>query len=171
MTRPVPARTVTAHPVAAHPVRGRPARPPGTPERACAASAGFTLVELLVVLAIMAMLAGLVAPRVMDYFGRAKIDTAKLQIENIAAAMELHRLDVGRYPTNPEGLQALVAPTGAPRWQGPYLRGGAVPLEPWGRPYRYRIPGTDGRSFDVYSSGPSDAGDGAPGRGAIFNRP
>lgn len=166
MTCPVPARSVPACSVPARPV---PAAAPRA--RASAGTAGFTLVELLVVLAIMAMLAGLVAPRVMDYFGRAKVDTAKLQLENIAAALELHRLDVGRYPTNPEGLQALVAPTGAARWQGPYLKGGAVPLDPWGRPYRYRIPGTEGRSFDVFSSGPSDAGDGAPGRGAIFNRP
>jgi general secretion pathway protein G len=144
-----------------------------SPRRAAAASqAGFTLVELLVVLAIMAMLAGLVAPRVMEYFGRAKVDTAKLQVENIAAAMELHRLDVGRYPSAQEGLQALVAPSGAPRWQGPYLQGGTVPLDPWGRPYRYRIPGTEGRAFDVYSPGPSpESGDGAPARGVIVNRP
>lgn len=149
------------HPAAFRAVRGAA----GSPQ------AGFTLVELLVVLAIMAMLAGLVAPRVMEYFGRAKVETAKLQVENIAAAMELHRLDVGRYPTAQEGLQALVAPTGAPRWQGPYLKGGAVPPDPWGRPYRYRIPGTEGRSFDVYSPGPADAPEGAAGRGAIVNRP
>jgi general secretion pathway protein G len=120
---------------------------------------GFTLIELLVVLAILGLLAGLVAPRVLDYFARAKTDTARLQVENLATALDLFRLDVGRYPTAQEGLAALVTPAGGVvQWSGPYVKGG-LPVDPWGRPYGYRIPGTQGRPYDLYTLG----ADGAPG--------
>jgi general secretion pathway protein G len=121
--------------------------------------AGFTLIELLVVLAILGLLAGLVAPRVLDYFGRAKSDTARLQIENISAALDLFRLDVGRYPTTQEGVPALVAAAGIPGWRGPYLKGSSAPVDPWGRPFIYRFPGSEGRAYDLFSLG----ADGAPG--------
>ncbi|MBM3571354.1 MAG: type II secretion system protein GspG [Alphaproteobacteria bacterium] len=123
-------------------------------------SRGLTLVEMLVVLAIMALVVGLVGPRVVDYFGRAKSTTAKLQIENLAAGLDLFRLDVGRYPTIQEGLPALAQrPAGLTAWKGPYIKGDAVPNDPWGRVYTYRIPGRDGRGFDLMSLG----ADGAPG--------
>ena len=121
---------------------------------------GLTLVEMLVVLAILALVVGLVAPRVVDYLGRAKSTTAKLQIENLAAGLDLFRLDVGRYPSQSEGLAALAQrPSALPAWKGPYIKGDGVPPDPWGRPYTYRIPGRDGRAFDVLSLG----ADGAPG--------
>ena len=121
---------------------------------------GLTLVEMLVVLAILALVVGLVAPRVVDYLGRAKSTTAKLQIENLAAGLDLYRLDVGRYPSQAEGLAALAQrPAALPAWKGPYIKGDGVPPDPWGRPYTYRIPGRDGRAFDVLSLG----ADGAPG--------
>ena len=121
---------------------------------------GFTLIELLVVLAILGLLAGLVAPRVLDYFSRAKTDTARLQVENLSAALDLFRLDVGRYPTSQEGIVSLAArPAGLGTWRGPYVKGAGVPADPWGRPYQYRMPGTDGRPYDLFSLG----ADGAPG--------
>lgn len=121
---------------------------------------GLTLVEMLVVLAILALVVGLVAPRVVDYLGRAKSTTAKLQIENLAAGLDLFRLDVGRYPSPSEGLAALAQrPSALPAWKGPYIKGDGVPADPWGRPYTYRIPGRDGRAFDLLSLG----ADGAPG--------
>jgi general secretion pathway protein G len=121
---------------------------------------GFTLIELLVVLAILGLLAGLVAPRVLDYFGRAKTDTTRLQIENLTAALDLSRLDVGRYPSSQEGLAALVAqPAGLATWRGPYVKGNALPADSWGRPFQYRMPGSGGRPYDLLSLG----ADGVPG--------
>lgn len=119
---------------------------------------GFTLIELLVVLAILALLAGLVGPRVLDQLGGAKSKTAALQIHEIEQALDLYKLDVGRYPTDQEGLEALVKkPAGANGWNGPYLKKG-LPNDPWGRPYLYKNPGRHG-SPDVYSLG----ADGKPG--------
>ena len=121
------------------------------------------MIELLVVLAILGLLIGLVGPRVVDYFGRAKTETTKLQIENLATTLELLRLDVGRYPSETEGLTALVArPAGNARWNGPYLKSASVPRDPWDRPYQYRVPGRDGRPFDLYSLG-ADGVDGGEG--------
>src|SRR5262249_2780170 len=106
---------------------------------------GFTLIELLVVLAILGLLAGVVAPRVLDYFSRSKADVARLQIDQLGSALDLFRLDVGRYPTTQEGLGGLVArPASAPQWRGPYVKGTSLPADPWGRAYQYRSPGTDG---------------------------
>ena len=116
-------------------------------------SSGFTLLELLVVLAIIALLVGLVAPRVVPYLGKAKAETARTQLHNIVSAMELYRLDVGRYPTQAEGLDALVSrPDGADHWNGAYLPNKNGLLDPWGEKYQYRIPGKHG-DFDLYSFG------------------
>jgi general secretion pathway protein G len=126
--------------------------------------AGFTLIELLVVLAILSLLVGIVAPRVIDYFSRSKTDIARLQIDQLGSALDLFRLDVGRYPTSQEGLSGLVAPPGtAASWRGPYLKGTSVPADPWGRPYQYRSPGSDGRAYDLFSTGDSaNPGDSRP---------
>ena len=124
--------------------------------------AGFTLLELLVVLAILGLLAAIVAPRVLKYLGTSRSQAARVQIQNMAAAAELFRLDVGRYPTNDEGLPALVAaPPGADGWNGPYLQTRKTLLDPWGQPYHYRSPGQHG-DIDVYSLG-SDKAEGGSG--------
>lgn len=121
-------------------------------------SRGFTLIELLVVLAILTLLAGIVGPRVLNQLGGAKSKTAALQIADIDKALEIYKLDTGRYPTNAEGLQALVTkPGSANGWNGPYLKGG-VPNDPWGNPYRYANPGPNG-GIEILSLG----GDNAPG--------
>lgn len=120
-------------------------------------SLGFTLIELLVVLVILGLLAGLVGPRVMKYLGSANTDTARLQVENLSSALDQYRLEVGRYPTTAEGLQALIdPPPDAPRWNGPYLKKNVVPKDPWGNDYQYRAPGEHG-SFDLYSLGADNA--------------
>jgi general secretion pathway protein G len=125
---------------------GRP-----TPERR--GEAGFTLVELLVVMVILVLLASLVAPRVIGYLGSSRTKTAKVQIESLSTSLELFKLDTGRYPDEHEGLSALVArPANAQNWNGPYLKKDRVPPDPWGRPYHYRNPGQRG-SFDIYSLG------------------
>lgn len=114
---------------------------------------GFTLLELLVVLAIMGMLAAIIAPQVIKYLGTSKTQTAKVQIQNVMAALELYRLDVGRYPTGPEGLQSLVtAPPTAPNWNGPYLKKDSALKDPWGFAYVYQIPGQHGE-VDVFTLG------------------
>ena len=114
---------------------------------------GFTLIELLVVLVILGLIASVIGPRVVGYLGGAKTDTAKLQIEELGAALDLYKLEVGRYPTTEEGLQALVqAPAGPAGWRGPYLKKKLVPKDPWGNPYRYAAPGQHG-VYDVYSYG------------------
>lgn len=123
---------------------------------------GFTLIELLVVLVILGLLAALAGPRVMKYLGGAKSDTAKLQIEEFSSSLDLYRLEVGRYPTGEEGLQALVqAPAGVSGWNGPYLKKKDVPNDPWGNPYHYAVPGQHG-PFDLFSYGADnqEGGDG-----------
>ncbi|MGF1502961.1 MAG: type II secretion system major pseudopilin GspG [Paracoccaceae bacterium] len=113
------------------------------PERRARSDAGFSLTELLVVLAIMALLAGFVGPKVVGYFARAKSQTAASQIEGLRAALDLYLLDVGRYPSTEEGLGALVeAPPRGRGWQGPYLQDTVVPPDPWGNPYVYEARGS-----------------------------
>jgi general secretion pathway protein G len=115
--------------------------------------AGFTLIELLVVLVILVLLASLVAPRVIGYLGSSRSKAAKVQIQSLATALELYRVDQGRYPTTSEGLKALTEPpAGAASWNGPYLSKKEVPSDPWGRPYTYRSPGQHG-PFDIVSLG------------------
>lgn len=115
--------------------------------------AGFTLVELLVMLSILALLAALVGPRVLGYIGSSKVKTAKIQIESISAALQLYRIDMGRYPTTSEGLRALIERSAnAPGWNGPYLVKRGVPRDPWGNEYQYRSPGQNG-DFDIISLG------------------
>jgi len=118
---------------------------------------GFTLVELLVVLVILGLLAGLVGPQVMKHLGSSKTRTARLQIEELSAALEIYRLDLNAYPSAGDGLAPLVQrPPGVKEWNGPYLRKPVLPKDPWGRDFRYRNPGLHG-AFDLYSLGADDA--------------
>lgn len=121
---------------------------------------GFSLIELLVVLAILGLLAGLIGPQVMKFLSGSKTKTARLQIEDLGAALDLYRLEVGRYPNSSEGLAALVEkPSAAKNWNGPYLKKGQVPVDPWGYEYQYRQPGEHGE-FDLFSLGADNAGGG-----------
>ena len=117
------------------------------------AEAGFTLVEMLVVLVIIGLLVGLVAPKVFNQLSDAKVKTARIQIQNLASGLDLLFLDLGRYPTSTEGLQALYRrPAGAQGWNGPYLRGNDVPRDPWNHPYLYVSP-AQGRPYAITSLG------------------
>lgn len=124
--------------------------------------AGFTILELLVVLSIVALLGALVGPRVLQYLSKAKTETAQAQINNLSTAVELFRLDVGAYPSQQAGLSSLhKAPTDAKNWNGPYLKNKNGLLDPWGQAFQYRLPGTQS-DFDIFSFGRDNAegGDG-----------
>ncbi|PCJ40026.1 MAG: type II secretion system protein GspG [SAR86 cluster bacterium] len=111
---------------------------------------GFTLVELLVVLAILALIAGIVGPQVLRQFNGAKADTAQLQIKDLSASLDLFLLDMGRYPTTEEGLSALIIqPSGLESWNGPYLRNASVPKDPWAGDYLYQF--TPSGTFEQFS--------------------
>ena len=115
--------------------------------------AGFTLLEMLVVLAILALLAAIVAPQVLHYLGTSRSQAASVQIANINAAADHFKLDVGRYPTQDEGLDALVkAPPTAPNWDGPYLKKASGLMDPWGHKYLYLNPGKHGE-IDIFTLG------------------
>lgn len=119
--------------------------------------AGFTLLELLVVLAILGLLAAVVGPQVLRYLGSSKSQTAAVQSKNIVAALNLYKLDVGTYPTKEEGLQALMkSPPSAPFWNGPYLPDPGALVDPWRNPYQIKVPGDHGE-VDVYSLGSDNA--------------
>ena len=119
--------------------------------------AGFTLIELLVVLAILSLLAFVAVPQVLKYLGRAKTDAAQIQIQSLGGTLDLYRLDVGGYPSEDYGLDALIErPADAERWSGPYLRKREMLIDPWGRPYLYRQPGEHGE-FDLYTLGADNA--------------
>lgn len=108
--------------------------------RSASAQAGFSLMELLVALVILALIMGVVGPRVVGYLSRAKSQTADVQIENIKASLDMFLLDVGRYPTEEEGLAALIEPKStAAGWAGPYMDEETVPTDPWGQPYHYEV--------------------------------
>lgn len=123
---------------------------------------GFTLIELIVVIMILGLLAGLVVPRLFKQAARAKTSTAKAQIAAFQTALAAHKLDTGTFPTNEQGLQALrVAPSGVRNWDGPYLPKD-IPLDPWGRAYIYRYPGQHGDEPDIISYG-ADGQEGGEG--------
>ena len=115
---------------------------------------GFTLLELLVVVLIIGLLTGIVAPRLLGHIQRTEVTAAKAQIDALDKALHAYRIDVGRFPSDAEGLRALVsAPAGADgRWRGPYLKGD-VPVDPWGSAYVYRAASSRGRDFDLFSLG------------------
>lgn len=114
---------------------------------------GYTLMELLVVLAILGLLAAIATPMVLHYLDSSKLSTAKTEISNISAGLDLFKYDVGRYPTTDEGLKSLTsAPPGVDNWSGPYIKKANALLDPWGHPYHYRSPGEHGE-FDLYTNG------------------
>lgn len=133
---------------------------------------GFTLLEMLVVLVIIGLVAGLVGPRLFAKVDSSKIQTAGVQIKLLRGAIESMRMDVGSYPTAEQGLTLLVTPPAEPnlrtRWKGPYLDE-AVPMDPWGNPYQYQIPGEEGRPFTIYSFG-ADGRAGGEGNDADIGR-
>lgn len=126
---------------------------------------GFTLLELMVVLLILAMLTSIAAPRVTKYLTKAKTGTAKIQVDALSAAVDSFHLDMGKFPTKDEGLKVLVeAPANEPAWDGPYLKKKESLIDPWGRAYQYTVPGKSA-DFDVFSFG-SDGKEGGNGEAA-----
>jgi general secretion pathway protein G len=126
-----------------------------TPE----AVSGFTLLELLVVMVIIGLLAGYVGPKYFAQIGKSEVKVTKSQLVALANALDQYRLDTGHYPGSDQGLAALnTKPANEPKWDGPYLKK-AVPPDPWGNPYLYKVPGEHGGDFDLYSYGK----DGQPG--------
>ena len=126
---------------------------------------GFTLLELMVVLMILALLATIAAPRVTQYLRKAKVQTAKIQVDALSAAVDSFHLDLGRFPTSDEGLKVLLdRPNEGTNWDGPYLKKRDSLTDPWGNPYLYRIPGRHG-DYDIYSLG-SDNREGGEGDAA-----
>lgn len=121
---------------------------------------GFTLLELLVVILIIGLLTGIVAPRLLGQIVRSEVTTAQAQIDAFDKALQAYRIDMGRYPSDAEGLRGLVeAPSNQPRWRGPYLKGG-IPLDPWGSAYVYRARSNRGKDFDLFSLGQDRAAGG-----------
>lgn len=126
---------------------------------------GFTLLELLVVMVILGLLVGYVAPKYFAQVGKSEVKTARAQIEALEKALDMYRLDTGHYPATEQGLAALnVKPQNEPKWSGPYLKK-EVPLDPWGKPYIYKVPGEKGTEFDLMSLG-KDSKPGGEGENA-----
>ena len=125
--------------------------------RGARGDAGFTILEVLVVITIIGLLIGLVAPAALRQLGGARVSVAKQSIERLATVLDLYSLDAGSYPTSEQGLVSLVKkPAGIANWNGPYLKGDAVPNDPWGRPFVYRRPSErPGHDYDLCSTGPN----------------
>lgn len=114
---------------------------------------GFTLLELLVVILIIGLLTGIVAPRFLGQIGRSETTAARAQLDAFDKALQGYRIDTGRFPSSGQGLKALVnQPSDEPRWRGPYMRDD-IPVDPWGSAYQYRQPGVNGRDYDLLSYG------------------
>jgi general secretion pathway protein G len=142
----------------------RPARPIRA-QRSREGEHGFTLVEMLVVITIIGLIMGLIGPRVLNYLSESKTKAARIQLQSFSSALDLYFLDVGRYPSSSEGLTALAQrPSGVAAWNGPYLKGGAVPKDPWNTAYVYRAPGERG-PYDILSYG-ADGQEGGSGTAA-----
>jgi general secretion pathway protein G len=125
-----------------------------------AAQRGFTLLELLVVMAIIGLLAGYVGPRYFAQIGKSEVKAARAQIDALEKALDQYRLDTGHYPSQDQGLAAIIKkPANEPRWDGPYLKKD-LPMDPWGRPFIYKIPGERGE-FELVSLGKDGVAGGA----------
>ena len=132
---------------------------PSSPQTRRGVARGFTLLELLVVLVVLGLLVSIVGPRYFNQLGKSEGKAAQAQISSIAKALDMYRIDVGRYPSTEQGLAALsAAPANEAKWHGPYLQK-AVPNDPWGRPYTYKSPGDTGE-FDLMSLGKDGAAGG-----------
>ncbi len=145
----------------------RPQTQPGAKRRRSRAhrQRGFTLVEMLVVITIIALIMSLVGPRVLNYLTESKVKAARIQIQSFSSALDLLFLDTGRYPSSADGLVALVKPTSSlPGWNGPYLKGGSLPNDPWGKPYVYRSP-AERSAYEIVSYG-ADGQEGGTGTAA-----
>ena len=144
----------------------RPQTQPGAKRRSRAhRQRGFTLVEMLVVITIIALIMSLVGPRVLNYLTESKVKAARIQIQSFSSALDLLFLDTGRYPSSADGLVALVKPTSSlPGWNGPYLKGGSLPNDPWGKPYVYRSP-AERSAYEIVSYG-ADGQEGGTGTAA-----
>jgi general secretion pathway protein G len=126
---------------------------------------GFTLVEMLVVISIIGLIMGLVGPRVLNYLSESKVKAARIQLQSFGSALDLFYLDAGRFPSSSEGLAALVQRMpGVSAWNGPYVKGGNLPNDPWNHPYLYRSPG-EHAPYDIISYG-SDGQEGGTGTAA-----
>ena len=139
------------------------------PRCRCRRPHGFSLIELLVVLTIIALLGAVVGPQVIKYLDSAKADTTRLQLEDLGAALDLYYLDVGRYPTTAEGLEALIEPPAdAVSWGGPYLKKKRLPVDGWGNGFHYTAPGRNG-TYDLFSYGADNAAGGAGNNKDVFS--
>jgi len=124
--------------------------------------AGFTLVEMLVVITIIGLIMGLIGPRVLNYLSESKVKAARIQLQSFSSALDLFFLDAGRYPSSSEGLGALMQRTsGVGAWNGPYLKGNTLPNDPWNHPYIYRSPGQH-NPYEIISYG-ADGQEGGSG--------
>jgi general secretion pathway protein G len=151
--------------LASIPRRAPASNPPGR-------EGGFTLLELLVVIVIIGLLIGLVAPAVLHQLGNARVSVARQSIARLGSVLDLYKLDVGSYPSSDQGLEALLLkPADVPSWNGPYLQGSKLPVDPWNHSYLYRSPAVrQGLAYDLCSHGPDDT-QGAPGQsGMICNQ-
>ena len=129
---------------------------------------GFTLLEMLVVILIIALLTGIVGPRLLGQVAKSEVTTARAQMSAIDKALQAYRLDNGVFPTSAQGLAALRnAPADAPRWQGPYLQAD-LPNDPWGMPYQYAAPGQNGKDYDLFSFGRDRAAGGEGDKADIY---
>jgi general secretion pathway protein G len=163
----------TANPAPPH-ERQRLAMPDNVPapdRGRCREDAGFTLLELLVVIVILGLPIGLVAPAALRQLGGAKVSIAHQSIERLTTVLDLYRLDVGNYPSTEQGLLALVSPpSGVSNWNGPYLKGAVVPVDPWNHPFAYHVPSTRrGFDYDLCSPGPNGQGNDTTQQGSICN--
>jgi general secretion pathway protein G len=123
---------------------------------------GFTLLELMVVLLILALLASIAAPQVLRHLAKAKSQTAQIQVQALEAGVEFYHVDLGHFPTQAQGLSALIhKPDSETKWEGPYVKKEASLIDPWGNPYLYKFPGQHG-PFDLYSLG-ADGKEGGEG--------
>jgi len=136
------------------------------------AESGFTLLEILVVIAILGLLIGLVAPAALRQLGGARMSVARQSVERLGSVLDLYRLDVGSYPSTEQGLLALATrPIDVDVWNGPYIKSGQPPLDPWNHPYLYRAPSSRvGHDYDLCSLGPTGT-TGEPGQGDLICNP
>lgn len=149
----------------------RDVTPSGSDRRIDARQSGFTLLELLIVLAILGLLIGLVGPALLRQLGSAKEKITHQSIQRMAAVLDIYKLDVGSYPTTQQGLKALLErPSDVRRWNGPYVNGNNLPEDPWGHPFMYRNPSDrPGHSYDLFSLGPTGQPGGTGNDAPIFN--